>query len=201
MFAEHQPQLSALGRYDADGFERICTFVLLTIRRPLRIVCADYKLVRQGDHSPLFGSKHAGLAYIRQHKARLLDECECAYHYAETDIEAENDLLLILIQIPGIGPTKAGFVVQMLYGLSGCIDTHNLARFSLKEKTFYLDKTKPAAMRRRANLIRDYNQFCRKVGGTAALWDEWCAYLAERDPVNYPTAHRVSELHLAPLEC
>jgi hypothetical protein len=49
MFAEHQPQLARLGRTSPGGLARIATFALLTIRQPLRIACADYKLVRNGD--------------------------------------------------------------------------------------------------------------------------------------------------------
>jgi len=198
MFNRDQPQLSKLGRSGPDGFERICTFVLLTIRQPLRIACMDYKLVRDGDTSPLFGSKHAGLAYVQAHASELLDECEECFELLD-DEDAENAILHVLMRIPGIGPAKAGFICQMLYGLSGCIDTHNLTRFGLPERHFRCD-TKFAASRR-GTIVRDYNAFCRKVGGTEALWNGWCDYLAARDPLNYPTGDRVSELHLCPLEC
>lgn len=198
MFNRDQPQLSALGRSGPDGFERICTFVLLTIRQPLRIACADYKLVRNGDHGPLFGAKHAGLAYVQSHAEELLEECEECYALLD-DEDAENAILHVLMRIPSIGPAKAGFICQMLYGLSGCIDTHNLTRFGLAERHFRCDNR--ATAKRRAAIVRDYNSFCRKVGGTAALWNGWCDYLAARDPLNYPTGDRVSELHLAPLEC
>ncbi len=196
MFANHQPQLSSLGRASPEGLTRIATFALCTIRQPLRIACEDYKLVRQGDTSSLFGAKHSGLAYLRQHAPELWEACEYAYETANDDTAA--DLILAeLMRVPSLGPAKAGFVAQMIYGLSGCIDTHNLARFNLPARAMEVHKRNPARCRA---TLRDYNAFCRKVGGTEALWDGWCAYLAERDPVNYPSAYRVSELHLAPLE-
>jgi hypothetical protein len=198
MYANHQPQLSRLGRSSPEGLTRVATFALCTIRQPLRIACADYKMVRQGDTSSLFGSKHAGLAYLHQHAPELWERCEYAYETSDDDTAA--DLILpILASVPCLGPAKTGFVAQMVYGLSGCIDTHNLTRFSLPDRVFRGREARHSWPRVRAT-IRDYNAFCRKVGGTEALWDGWCTYLAERDPVNYPNAFRVSELHLAPLE-
>ncbi len=200
MFANHQPQLARLGRSSPQGLERIATFALCTIRQPLRIAVADYPLVRRGEHAQsIFGAKHNGLAYLRHHSADLWERCE--YAYETCDDETATDIILgVLAEVPCLGPAKAGFVCQMIYGLSGCIDTHNLTRFNLPERTFRGREAKLSWSRVRA-MYRDYNAFCRKVGGTAALWDGWCTYLAERDPVNYPSAHRVSELHLAPLEC
>ncbi len=198
MFNRDQPQLSKLGRSGPDGFERICTFVLLTIRQPLRIACQDYKLVRNGDRKPLFGAKARGLDYVQTHAADLLDECEDAYALLD-DEDAECAILHILMRIPGIGPAKAGFIAQILYGLSGCIDTHNLTRFGLSERHFRCDTRATAA--KRTAIVRDYNAFCRKVGGCEALWNGWCDYLSARDNLNYPTGDRVSELHLCPLEC
>ncbi len=198
MFANHQPQLSRLGRASPDGLERIATFALCTIRQPLRIACEDYKLVRQGDTRSLFGAKHAGLSYLRQHATELWEACEYAYEACDDDTAADL-IVMALSRVPCLGPAKAGFVCQMIYGLSGCIDTHNLARFGIGERTFRGREAKHSWPRVLATL-RDYNTFCRKVGGTEALWDGWCTFLAERDPVNYPSAFRVSELHLAPLE-
>lgn len=199
MFAEHQPLLSNLGRSNAAGLERILTFVLCTIRQPLRIACIDYKSVRKGDSRPLFGMKHAGLAYVRANAAELWERCE--YLYETCDDEAAADLIVTtLCEVPGLGPAKAGFACQIIYGLSGCLDTHNLKRFNLPERTFRGREAKYSEKRFR-QIIRDYNAFCRRAGGAAFLWDSWCNGLAETDPINYPTGYRVSELHLTPREC
>lgn len=201
MYATEQPKLSALGRSGPDGFKRICTFVLLTIKSPLYDASKDYILVRKGERSnvrSLFGSKHDGLAYLDHHCDELWEACEDAYEHLDDD-DAADCILGILTRIPGIGVTKAGFIAQIIYGLSGCIDTHNLKRFGLPETTFKLRKG--GAHKTRSALVQMYNQFCRKVGGTATLWDDWCAYVSVKDPVNYPTPEYVSKLHLSPLEC
>ncbi len=200
VYADHQPQLAVLGRSGPDGFARICTFALLTIRQPLRDAVLDYPLVRRGDRAvrSLFGSKHEGLSFINRRAPALYERCEEAFELMD-DEDAEASIVDALCDIPSIGPAKAGFITQMVYGLSGCIDSHNLNRFELPERTFRLNKTGVSASKRRA-ILQSYNAFCRKVGGARRLWDDWCCYVSGRDPVNYPTADFVSGLHLAPLK-
>ncbi len=202
MYAEHQPQLSSLGRSGPDGFARICTFALLTIRVSLWDANKDYPLVRQGNRQvrSVFGNKHQGLDFVNAEAEQLYERCEAAFELSLSDEDAETVILGILCEIPCIGPAKAGFITQMVYGLSGCIDSHNLTRFGLHERTFRLDKKRlRASPVRRFAILRDYNAFCLKVGGSRRLWDDWCCLYSARDPVNYPTPDRVSALHLAPL--
>lgn len=199
MFAEHQPHLAILGRGNPAGFFRISLFALLTIRQPLRIACVDYVQVRQGNLNPLWGMKHKGYSYLQQHSPELWERCEYAFETLP-DIDAENVILAILNDIPGIGPAKSGFICQMIYGLSGCIDTHNLKRFGIPERTFRGKEAK-LSPKRLFQTYRDYNSFCRKHGGTEKLWNGWCNYLANNDPINYASGYRVSQLHLTPLEC
>lgn len=198
MYDRDQAKLSALGRSGPDGFERICTFVLLTIRVPLYAAAADYKLLRNGDTSvrSLFGAKHSGLAYVRAHSAELLEGCEYAYETCN-DVDAANVIVGVLCDIPNIGPAKAGFICQMIYGLSGCIDTHNLTRFDLREREFRMDRDLSA--RAKAKVVTRYNDFCRRAGGARALWDGWCEYVHANQPINYPSAEYVSALHTVPL--
>ena len=196
MFAEHQPQLSRLARSSPEGFERIVTFVLCTIRMSLRDAVKDYPIVRRGDRCrSIFGFKHDGLAYLRDHAASIWSELECVYECTRGE-PCEDELMAIVTMIPGIGLAKGGFILQMMYGLSGCIDTHNLRRFGLTEETFATHGSRKKCL----SLIRSYRAMIANSGGTAWLWDTWCAYLAERDH-NYDSAETVSSLHLIPLSC
>lgn len=200
MYDDHQPQLAVLGRSGPDGLVRICTFALLTIRQPLYDAVLDYPLVRKGERQArsLFGAKHEGLSYVERNATELYERCEEAFELMG-DEDAEASIVNTLCDIPCIGPAKAGFIAQMVYGLGGCIDGHNLTRFELPTRTFRLDKLH-VSLRRRYAILQDYLRFCRKVGGARRLWDDWCCYVSERDPVNYRTPDYVSELHLAPLK-
>ena len=194
MYREEHAKLRELGRSGPDGFNRIATFVLCTIRMPFYTAVADYKLVRDGHPArSIFGVKHKGLAFLRDHDAETHVELE----YLFETCASEDAMLRVVTRIPGIGLAKGGFILQMIYGVSGCIDTYNLQRFGLDDQTFQAKGN----WKRLHALVPAYNEFCRKVGGTARLWDDWCAYVSDRDSINYPSAEYVSRLHLTPLEC
>jgi hypothetical protein len=142
----------------------------------------------------IFGAKHDGLAAI-SNPAWLFDQCERAWHCSD---HAEDEIVHILQSVPSLGPAKAGFCAQMIYGISGCLDTHNLQRFGIREREFRgaEAKYKPATV---CAKIASYNDLCRKLGGTAHLWDSWCEYVAHRGTAGTFEANSVSALHLAPL--
>src|ERR1700726_3397790 len=98
MYAEHQPPLSRLGRSGPDGFVRIATFALLTIRVHLHDAVKDYPLVRGGQRHGLrsvFSSKHDGLAELDARGADYYELCERQYQDTEGE-ELEDGLLGII---------------------------------------------------------------------------------------------------------
>lgn len=137
----------------------------------------------------IFGHKHDAIAYLDAFGADLWHSLEYQF-----ELGASEDLMLrTMLRVPGIGLAKGGFMLQMCYGLSGCLDTHNVTRFGLPERR-YASGHKDTDTRRAS----EYNEVCARLGGTAELWDTWCEYLAERDG-RYLSAQEVSRLHLAPL--
>ncbi len=193
MFADHQPVIAAAGTRDAVSFERVCAFVLATIRCPFpSAVSASKRYYASGEleRQAFFGAKLDGLAYVRENAASLLAECE---YVARTSDEPEVELVDIFERIPGIGLAKAGFLAQLLYGRVGCLDTHNLVRFGLRVKEFRsLTEVKRQATRKAK--IRQYVDTCAQLGSAAALWDDWCAYVGKTQ--GYGSAEQVSAMHL-----
>jgi hypothetical protein len=195
MFAKHQPQISAFARRSPDNFRRVVVFALCTIRMPFRTAASDVALAC--DNKPcrsIFGAKIAGLASIDE-PHWLYEQCERAWACSD---HVEDELVHIFQSAPSLGPAKAGFCTQMIYGVSGCLDTHNLVRFGLNPREFRgaEGKYKPATV---CAKISAYNDVCRKLGGTAYLWDSWCEYVAERGTAGTYSAEAISALHLAPL--
>ncbi len=195
MYRDHQPIIAINARKSAEGFKRACVFVLSTIRVGLpTAVAATRTYLKTGEREPgaFFGSKLDGLDYLDVHAERLWSLCE---HLSATldGRELENALVDVLIDIPGIGLAKAGFIAQLIYGRSGCIDTHNLIRFGLKEREFrpIPASAKPATRERHINR---YNEFVEQVGGTEKLWDDWCAHVSSLQ--GYGTPDEVSAMHL-----
>lgn len=190
MYADHQPLISKLGRSDAQGFLRVATFAVCTIRVHLHTAVADLPYALAGEPcTSIFGQKHDALAALRRGAPELHEELEYLFEF-----DASPDALLrVLMTVPGLGLAKAGFTLQMIYGISGCIDTHNIARFNLPARQF--QSGQKSVDRRR---IPAYNAMVDRLGGTEALWDDWCEYVAARDG-SYLNADHVSQLHLAPL--
>lgn len=192
MYADHQPRISAFARGSADNLRRVATFAICTIRMPLLDAAKDTPLAADGRACrSIFGHKHGALAWWRHNADALYDELEYLFETGAT----ENAMMRAVMRCPGIGLAKSGFILQMTYGVSGCLDSHNLARFNISAQRY--DSGHKDTNRRR---IGEYNDLCRRLGGTAHLWDSWCEYLAKRDFGRYDNAQQISGLHLAPLQ-
>lgn len=197
MYAEHQPQLSRLGRSGPEGFRRIAVFALCTIRVQLHRAVADYPLALSGRPcGAIWGWKHLGLIELEEKAAAYHDLLEQEFATLSGE-EREDCMLHTVTAIPGLGPAKGGFVLQMVYGISGCLDSHNLRRFGIPETTFKIAGRIP---KKRSALISEYNRAVHRLGGTQALWDSWCCYMAELDANYAGDPNYVSRLHLAPLK-
>lgn len=191
MFANHQPQISRFARKSPGNFKRVATFVLCTIRMPIVVAAADTPLACEGRACrSIFGAKHDGLAFLRQHGDDLFEELEYLY-----ETGASSDAMLrTMLRMPSMGLAKGGFTLQMIYGLSGCLDTHNLARFGIGPRIFATGSK--GTDRRR---VSRYNATVADLGGTEHLWNGWCTYVAERGTAGTYDPEIVSALHLAPL--
>jgi len=101
------------------------------------------------------------------------------------------DLLSALIQIPGVAPVKAGFMAQLIFGRSGCLDTHNIDIYSkvwpdlAKDlnpdnwgksggKAGPLNKKTIEGLKKYTATIEKFKQ--RGIG-TKELWDVWVDFV------------------------
>lgn len=195
MYHDHQPTIAASARKSPDGFKRACVFVLSTIRVGLpTAVAATKTYFTKGEREPVafFGSKLDGLDYLNEHAERLWSCCE---HLAATldGRDLENALIDVLIDIPGIGFAKAGFISQLVYGCSGCIDTHTLIRFGIPARRFS-PWIAGLTSKRRHQFIEEYNDTVEACGGTEMLWDGWCSHVSKLQ--GYGTPDEISAMHL-----
>jgi hypothetical protein len=204
MYRDHQPIISEGARKGADAFRRTLSFVLCTIRVPLDVAAKDIDRVMAGDlpSRTIFGAKVEGLAYLAAQSEPLWSHCEhAACHLSGHDLA--DALVEIIEDVPGIGIAKAGFAAQMIYGVSGCLDTHNAARFGLARTLLreHDRRTGIAPWRRR---IARYNRLIASdaVGGTERLWDTWCEYVATVASRGrfWGGPDEVSALHLAAIK-
>jgi hypothetical protein len=93
---------------------------------------------------------------------------------------------------------KAGFVAQLAFGLSACLDTNNVKRLGLNVRYWHAWDYKQSAPAIKRKKIARYNDTVDQLGGTAQLWDSWCRYVSERD--GKMSAEAISEIHVSALE-
>lgn len=197
MFDNHQPIISTWTRQSPDNLARVLQFVILTIKQPLASV--------PGQLAALIENSPEADAYLWGFKGQACAEAwanrETVHSYLEhvaasdaSDHDKACAMVEYLADLRGFGPVKAGFVTQLVYGLAGCIDTHNLTRFKIHPRTFSNFKQRKTAKARRA-FIRRYVKTCDRLGGPAKLWDSWCEYVAANQPTTYHNAMHVSQLH------
>ena len=199
MFATHQKPIGQFARDNAEGMTQVIQFVLLTIQNTLELVPEQMNDVNElgAESAYLWGdAKRNGWAYLDEHSERIHSEALAIYNgYHDPEVQAK-ELLRYFAELPGLGLVKAGFVVQLCFGLSGCLDTHNINRFGLSANTFKASRFKAAKTIRTKNKILDlYCDLVEKCGGTEALWNGWCDYVAAKRPKSYASGFEVSQLH------
>ena len=196
MFATHQPLIGRFARENPVNWARAIRFAIVSAHRPLWQMPGEMrKIDLMGAEAASSATKQAGCEYTARYAPALFAACE---ERAESPYwQAGNAIVCHLAgRVPGLGIAKAGFAAQLIYGLSGCLDTHNLRRFNLSVRRWQWSSYKGCRPATRERNVAEYNSAVDGLGGTAWLWDDWCRYVAGLDPVAYPTADRASELHI-----
>lgn len=192
MFDNHQPIISRWARAEPENMRDVIRFVLLTIRYPLLLAAED---MAKGDTRGLYGSKYEGWYWLEEHYHEVYNVLEALHVGFPDPADSEAFMLEYLAcVVPGLGLVKAGFVLQLAYGVAGCLDSHNLKRFGLSPWPFaHVGRLKTQAARLKR--CRKYLDTCKRFGGARELWDTWCQYVADRD-WRYTDAMDVSRYHL-----
>lgn len=183
--------LREIGLSSDEGFVALVTMALLSIQQPFRTVRRQMQHVKANGLSSgyLWAFKREGALYVTEHAQRLRLSLLATNPRTETSAETALELLT---EVPGLGLAKAGFVAQMLGFNVGCLDTRNIREFGLNRSAVRFDKTDPEPTR--LNHISAYVVLCRKLGGAAFLWNNWCAGVG-RDEF-FRSADAVSRYHV-----
>jgi hypothetical protein len=184
MYIDHVPILARHGTTPA-GMADLIVFAICTQNQHFFRVrgIMDY-LRAEGitTCTQLTGRQQRGIMWAQAHTAALCPLPSCT-------LEAMRRL----IELPGIGIVKAGFILQMLGYNIGCLDVHNLRLAGLSPAAF---KHVPTNTEGLTLKLRTYLATCASLGGTAHLWDQWCTLIACKYPRHFPTADAVSAYHV-----
>lgn len=195
MFKQHQKEIAQYAMCGPDQTARVITFVYLTIQQPINTIPEAMRdVLRQGSESRyLWGFKLGAYEWLEEHREevyRILMDTRSAHADPRA---SEIATLSYLATLPGLGLVKAGFVNQLVFGQTGCIDTHNVNRFGVNPRFLRADMFKRATATTRRAKAEDYVDMCIGLGGAEKLWDGWCEYVAAKQGT---TSHKISELHV-----
>lgn len=218
MNAQTQPIIQSYAAANDANLVRVIAMVVLSIQQAWHLLdrqVDDFDTIGLQSRFLSFGSKRATMTYVMAHApryARLLQSVRAG--------TVDRDAALYqLASIPGLQLPKAGFVLQLTTGQSGCMDVHNIRRLNLTKNDLKMSKPsiadiiagKPISPRRLANQmarVRQYNEAIDAAGGSGVLWDDWCVYMENhsKHEARYPApkdgqtadALHLSHLGLAP---
>ena len=200
MYQLHNPMVRKFSHRSARNLELTIAFVFASIRvqtSRLPDLMAEYR--KKGLKSSwIWGNKITGLAYTRKHRNRLFIRKMRILKAKKRDCDLE--LLMLFLEIPGLGLPKAGFVVQLVAGKAGCMDVHNLRKHlpeidaSRGTPNYFQTSGNSDATKLRKAI--EYLDLTKSLGGPKIMWNEWCTDRSSDYPVHFPTPFDVSAVHM-----
>jgi len=122
------------------------------------------------------GFKFRTVAEIWTHRAELMQELNQLANQGD-----DAALISRLVQITGVRPVKAGFMVQLLWGRAGCIDVHNVAIYRAVFPDLAGKIRDEKSWQKKKADIEEYVALLRELDkrgiGTRQLWDVWVNFV------------------------
>lgn len=187
MYTTDQNCIAAFAERSPWHLRQVGLFVQATIQQHFEqvpLVMQDYAVAGRD-------SKHLSTQKRRAYDALTAEAIGFYDDLATYNGESEY-LLRRIVELPGFGIVKAGFLVQLLVGDIGCLDRHSLRAAGMDERGFNRTPASAEALNTRLHV---YAQLCRSLGGAERLWDNWRAYVSILRPKSFPTPEHVSQWH------
>tara|TARA_R110002096_G_scaffold295542_1_gene489911 strand:+ start:511 stop:1146 length:636 start_codon:yes stop_codon:yes gene_type:complete len=204
MYKTHGIACQQYAQRNAENLSDVILMVVLSIQQNWLSVGDQMADVRKfknkskflwgADKIPLI-SKAKTYAYLKANKRRLYTEMMAIIGDDVSDDIKAKRLMDLFLDVDGLGLPKAGFVCQLVAGLVGCMDVHNIRRLGVDPKTLSLSKNPKTAKGIAANdrRIVDYVNLCHNYG-TENLWNTWCDFLSTKS-ARWQDGNHVSEVH------
>jgi len=143
----------------------------------------------------LWGNKIKTYEYLQANSHQLYTDAMAVINSGDSDRDKARALMAVFLRVDGLGIPKAGFMCQLVAGLVGCMDVHNIRMYRLDIKDLSLSKNPKTSKGVDANnkKVWAYIDVCHEKG-TETLWDNWCNFLATTSKRWIDGAH-VSAVH------
>jgi len=197
MYKVHAVAVQQYSQRSAENMSMTTLMDVLSIRQDFRFIGKQLNDVREKglDSTYLWGGKKKTYEYLQSNKHKMYAQVMAVISGNQTDANKSMALMKIFLKVNGLGIPKAGFMCQLVAGLVGCMDSHNIKMYGLDANDFKLTKNPKTIKGIEANdkKIRNYIQICHEYG-TENLWNSWCNYLSTKSK-DWQDGNHVSEVH------
>ncbi len=207
MFKKYNPLINEYMQTDHLHMRDGIIAVVMTIKMPHWMwpkMMEDYRQ-NGGMSQYLFGFKRETYKYLHRHSAELYDDLMRLWRTPKKELggtvqSKDGEMMMRLLDVPGLGLAKAGFVMQMMFGRVGCMDVHNVRRLykvNVADVTF----SKSAKLETKKKKVMNYVSLFTGARTTEKIWDSWCEQVMwnQCNRGRFSSADEVSRLHLTVL--
>jgi len=197
MFKTHCKAVQEYSQRNANNMADTVLMVVLSIQQNWLGVGEQMVDVRANklDSKFLWGNKIKTYEYLMSNKHKMFAQVQAVLNSSKTYDEKAFSLMKIFLRVDGLGLPKAGFCCQLVAGMVGCMDVHNIKMYDVDPKILKLNpkpKTKKAEQSN-ADRIKIYIDLCH-LYGCESLWNSWCDNLATKSK-RWQDGNHVSEVH------
>ncbi len=199
MFNTHNPKINSFAQRNPDNLFLVVMMVSLSIQQKWSLVGSMLSDVNKNklESKFIWGAKRITYKYMTTHKHFIYGQMMAVVNSKNlTDYAKSISLMKIFLKINGLGLAKAGFVCQLVAGLVGCMDVHNIKTYGLDAKSLRINKnpTTELGIQNNREKLYKYINTCHEYG-TENLWNSWCSMIAAKYPKDFIDGNHVSELH------
>ena len=187
MFKQVNPRINEFMQSGHEQMTHGIMMVVLSIQQPWHSVGVQMQDYREKglESKYVWGNKRKTYKWLIDNGAELF----------ESLMDADNTDTykhMLLTQVDGLGVAKAGFVMQLMFGVSGCMDVHNLRKYDVPASVLSVSPSMKQGTRQ--SKVRQYNLICHEIG-TDELWNQWCQFIANKYPTKWVDGNHVSMVH------
>jgi len=198
MYITHGKNCQRFALQSANNLLLVITMVSLSIQQNWLSVGVQLKDVMLNGSDSKFlwkDSKLPTYKYVMIHRHKIHAQVLAVLNGKTSEHNKALSLMRIFLRIPGLNTAKAGFCCQLIGGLVGCMDSHNIKMYGLDPKDFVIDKklSSPKGIANNQRKVLGYVNLCHDHG-TENLWNNWCNHLSTTSK-RWVDGNHVSEVH------
>ena len=199
MFKIHNIKINAFAQRNPDNLFAVVMMFSLSIQQKWSLVgdMLSDMIENKAESKYIWGNKKSTYDYMTIHKHFIHGQMMAVLKSKNlTDHGKAISLMKIFLKIDGLGLAKAGFVCQLVGGLVGCMDVHNIKTYGVEPNSLKLNKNLKTSkgLENNRRKMEKYITLCHDYG-TENLWNSWCSMIANKYPKDFLDGNHVSELH------